>query len=216
MFKVKGKAEGHWRVPPVQTSGLGPLHKQKTPAALQLAELGATVRRQVTVNQDESRTQCFRSTLYTHKDCSVCLPARMVKRLTFKGDKKQKKRKRAEAESSEGKVTKELKTADVDEDAAEDDTWVSAEAVTDVVGPVMFVLPSDTPTALACDANGKVFTSPIENIVDGNPATAEPHDVRQVWVANRVVGTENFRFKGHHGRYVADISPSRLAGGARR
>ncbi|EGR47268.1 uncharacterized protein TRIREDRAFT_64794 [Trichoderma reesei QM6a] len=67
----------------------------------------------------------------------------------------------------------------------------------------MIVLPTDKPSALACDAGGKVFALPIENIVDGNPASAEPHDVRQVWVANRVAGTEHFRFKGHHGRYLA-------------
>ncbi|KAK0631960.1 FRG1-like protein [Immersiella caudata] len=67
----------------------------------------------------------------------------------------------------------------------------------------MFVLPTEPPTALACDANGKVFTLPIENIVDGNPLTAEPHDVRQVWVANRIVGTEHYRFKGHHGKYLS-------------
>jgi len=125
----------------------------------------------------------------------------MVKPLMFKGDKKPKKRKRTE--DSGEKVAKELKVAnDVDEDAAEDDTWVSAEAVSDVIGPVMFVLPSSPPSALACDAQGRVFALPIENIVDGNPGSAEPHDVRQVWVANRVAGTENYRFKGHHGRYA--------------
>jgi protein FRG1 len=37
-------------------------------------------------------------------------------------------------------------------------------------------------------------------MIEDNPATAEPHDVRQVWVANKVVGTEIFTFKGHHGR----------------
>ncbi|KAK0624637.1 FRG1-like protein [Bombardia bombarda] len=66
----------------------------------------------------------------------------------------------------------------------------------------MFVLPTDPPTSLACDAIGNVFTLPIENIVDGNPASAEPHDVRQVWVANKIVGTEHCRFKGHHGKYL--------------
>jgi len=128
----------------------------------------------------------------------------MVKPLTFKGDKKPKKRKRADGEPSDEKAGKEPKVVnEVEEAAAEDDTWVTAEAPSDVVGPVMFVLPSAPPSALACDAQGKVFSLAIENIVDGNPGSAEPHDVRQVWVANRVAGTENFRFKGHHGRYVA-------------
>ena len=131
----------------------------------------------------------------------------MVKPLTFKGDKKPKKRKRAAEAGDEGgdrQLRSTKQAAGENEDDAEnpdnDDSWVSAEVVSDVSGPVMFVLPTEPPTALACDANGKVFTLPVENIIDGNPATAEPHDVRQVWVANRIVGTEHFRFKGHHGR----------------
>jgi protein FRG1 len=88
----------------------------------------------------------------------------------------------------------------VTEGPVDDDSWVTAEAAGDVVGPIIFVLPSDTPSCIACDTTGKVFASALENIVDDNPATAEPHDVRQVWVANRIVGTENFTFKGHHGR----------------
>lgn len=127
----------------------------------------------------------------------------MVKPLTFKGDKKTKKRKRTDAEKAARNDT-EAGPSDVqkktEDEVESDDSWVSAEATGDVVGPVMIVLPTDTPSALACDPSGTVFTLPIENIVDGNPATAEPHDVRQVWVANRVSGTESFRFKGHHGR----------------
>lgn len=134
----------------------------------------------------------------------------MVKPLTFKGDKKPKKRKRTEAgegagqDEDAGRQLKAAKAADADK-ADHDDSWVSAEAVTDVSGPILFVLPTEPPTALACDANGKVFTLPIENIVDGNPSSAEPHDVRQVWVANRIAGTDHFRFKGHHGKYVPPL-----------
>ena len=124
----------------------------------------------------------------------------MVKPLSFKGDKKPKKRKRTDAEKEDGTSKQVRKAADADEDAENDDSWVSAEASSDVSGPVMIVLPTDTPSSLACDPAGKVFTIPIENIVDGNPVTAEPHDVRQVWIANRIAGTEHFRFKGHHGR----------------
>jgi protein FRG1 len=136
----------------------------------------------------------------------------MVKPLTFKGDKKPKKRKRTDAGEGAGqddnperqlKAAKADADADPDNDPDNDDSWVSADVVTDIAGPIMFVLPSEPPSALACDANGKVFALPIENIVDGNPSTAEPHDVRQVWVANRIVGTEHFRFKGHHGKYLS-------------
>ncbi|RYO87303.1 hypothetical protein DL766_005777 [Monosporascus sp. MC13-8B] len=137
----------------------------------------------------------------------------MVKPLTFKGDKKTKKRKRAEAaESSTGGdagpsdavVAKATKTsAAVEEDLENDDSWVSAEALGDVVGPVMFVLPTQPPTCLACDMNGAVFADQVVNIIDDNPSSAEPHDVRQVWVANKIAGTENFRFKGRYGKYLS-------------
>ncbi|GJN75957.1 hypothetical protein PLICBS_010068 [Purpureocillium lilacinum] len=140
----------------------------------------------------------------------------MVKPLTFKGDKKPKKRKRDKPpagfddddEGAAGPAAKQLQRSRGDDngdgtETAADDTWVSAEAVSDVVGPVMIVLPTDKPSALACDPSGKVFAMPVENTVDDNPATAEPHDVRQVWVANKIAGTENYRFKGHHGRFLA-------------
>ncbi|KAK3393581.1 FRG1-like family-domain-containing protein [Podospora didyma] len=134
----------------------------------------------------------------------------MVKPLTFKGDKKAKKRKRTEGAGPSDATTREdgerqVKAAKPDDENEEeaDDTWVSVDAVTDLSGPVMFVLPTEPPTALACDAIGKVFTLPIENIVDGNPSSAEPHDVRQVWVANKIVGTDHYRFKGHHGKHLS-------------
>ena len=127
----------------------------------------------------------------------------MVKPLSFKGDKKPKKRKRpADAEREDGEAgPSQVQKVDNDDDAA-DDSWVSADVAADVVGPVMIVLPTDKPSALACDPSGKVFAMTIENIVDANPTSAEPHDVRMVWVANKITGTDNYRLKGHHGRYV--------------
>ncbi|KAG5978943.1 hypothetical protein E4U54_006998, partial [Claviceps lovelessii] len=127
----------------------------------------------------------------------------MVKPLTFKGDKKPKKRKRAPdaGPSSSSQLQKADQPDPREDDTAthDDDSWVSADTTTDVVGPVMIVLPTEKPSALACDAAGQVFALTIENIVDGNPSSAEPHDVRMVWVANQVSGTEYVRFKGHHG-----------------
>ncbi|OCK87781.1 actin-crosslinking protein [Cenococcum geophilum 1.58] len=127
----------------------------------------------------------------------------MVKALTFKGDKKSKKRKRTTEPADADAPSKELATTSSAVATNEDDSWVTAEVPNDVSGPVIFVLPTEPATCLACDANGKVFTCEIENFVDNDPGTAEPHDVRQVWVANRVAGTENFSFKGHHGRYLS-------------
>jgi protein FRG1 len=130
----------------------------------------------------------------------------MVKALLFKGDKKPKKRKRAAVEDEDGAPTSKALTTTTSttntETADDDDSWVSADLPTDPSGPIIIVLPSDPPSCLSTDSHGKVFSIPIENSVDNDPTTAEPHDVRQVWVANRIVGTESFSFKGHHGRYL--------------
>lgn len=128
----------------------------------------------------------------------------MVKPLSFKGEKKSKKRKSPTADEANPNPRPEEAFVDAVEPtgSSEDDSWVTAEASTDIAGPVILVLPSTPPTCTACDANGKVFASELENMVEGNAAAAEPHDVRQVWVANRVAGTHNISFKGHHQRYV--------------
>lgn len=137
----------------------------------------------------------------------------MVSALTFKGDKKPKKRKRvpelddAAVEAKYSKSTSQPAEASNNDQEHDDDSWVTADLPTDISGPILIVLPTDPATFLACDANGKVFTSQVENFVDSDPATAEPHDVRQVWIANRVAGTETFSLKGHHGRSVLPSSP---------
>ena len=127
----------------------------------------------------------------------------MVKPLAFKGDHKTKKRKVHHVDYSEddiGSKAFQVQASSV-QDPRNDDSWVSAEGVPDLNGPVIFVLPSVRPTCLACDTNGKVFTSDLENMVDGDPQTAEPHDVRQVWIASKIAGTEEMSFKAHHQRY---------------
>ncbi|KAL5614961.1 hypothetical protein BROUX41_005029 [Berkeleyomyces rouxiae] len=137
----------------------------------------------------------------------------MVKALVFKGDKKPKKRKRTAAtdetdragqSSTSGAVAPHGPEAAIDSE--NDDSWVSADQPSDISGPLMIVLQTGEghrPHALSCDATGKVFALAVENIVDGNVSSAEPHDVRQVWVANKVAGTESFRFKGAHGKFLS-------------
>lgn len=124
----------------------------------------------------------------------------MVKPLAFKGDKKSRKRKSPHPDNSEEGDSKALLVQSTTTEAEDDDSWVTAEAATDITGPVILTFPSANPTCLACDANGKVYASGLENIVDGDLATAEPHDVRQVFIASRVAGTDEISFKGHHGR----------------
>ncbi|KAK3674187.1 hypothetical protein LTR78_006034 [Recurvomyces mirabilis] len=129
----------------------------------------------------------------------------MVKPLSFKGDKKApKKRKRVAAENEDDTRPETKQIAQVEpEQEVDDNQWVSAGELSDISGPVAFVLPSSPPTSVSCDQLGKVFAQSIENLVEGLPDSAEPHDVRQVWIATRVVGSENnFTFKGHHGRYL--------------
>ncbi|KAL2841401.1 FRG1-like family-domain-containing protein [Aspergillus pseudoustus] len=143
----------------------------------------------------------------------------MVKPLSFKGDKPKssKKRKHAHTHGAEpdsnsaaappSKLPRhsELEpTEATDPDAsAEDQSWVSADTTTDISGPILICLPSDPPTAIASDIHGKVFASELENLIEGDIRTAEPHDVRQVWVATKVAGTEGFSLKGGHGRYLS-------------
>lgn len=125
----------------------------------------------------------------------------MVKALQFKGEKKSRKRKALDANeiNSSDHASKTLAAMKPAESASEDDSWVIAEVPADVIGPIIFALPSSKPSCIACDGNGKVFASGIENIMGADLATAEPHDVRQVWVACRIAGTENISFKGYHG-----------------
>ncbi|KAL4798094.1 FRG1-like family-domain-containing protein [Aspergillus venezuelensis] len=140
----------------------------------------------------------------------------MVKPLTFKGDKpKTKKRKNPDRERDSTAPTK-IPKAEHDPDtkpdskaqadaeaSAEDQSWVSADTTTDISGPIVLVLASDPPTCIASDMAGKVYASELENLIEGDPRTAEPHDVRQVWVATRVAGTEGFSLKAGHGRYLS-------------
>ena len=130
----------------------------------------------------------------------------MVKALSFKGDKKPpKKRKRAEpADEYEASSSKQLALPNHDAGPAqadEDENWVSADAVSDLAGPVMLVLSSEPVMSVACDQLGKVFPLKVENMVEGVSSSAEPHDVRQVWVVTRVVGSETeVVLKGCNGR----------------
>jgi len=130
----------------------------------------------------------------------------MVKALSFKGDKKpsaSKKRKRTTDDENAPSTSKQITLPnDVAAEAEEDENWVSADAVTDLAGPVMLVTSSSEPVmSIACDQLGKVFPLKVENMVEGVGSSAEPHDVRQVWVVTRVVGSESeVVLKGCNGR----------------
>ncbi|KAG0135268.1 FRG1-like family-domain-containing protein [Tuber indicum] len=126
----------------------------------------------------------------------------MVKALRFKGDKKVKKRKRAEVdngnteESSSSKVAKQ-------QGSEEPEGWVDSESLEDINGPIILTFSAARPICIACDAVGKVFASPIDSAEGEDLSTAEPTDVKQVWVATKIHGTEKYSFKSHHGRYLS-------------
>lgn len=140
-----------------------------------------------------------------------------VKPLTFKGDKKpSKKRKHRPDEQVSDERT--LVTASISEQQQQadssDDSWTTPDTPSDLTGPVILVLHTSPPTCLAADAHGNIFASPLENIVEDYVESAEPHDVRQVWVASTVAGTGLLSFKGAHGGYLSCDSIGVL--GARR
>ena len=124
----------------------------------------------------------------------------MVKPLSFKGDKKSKKRKHHESSLP---ITDEDVAASVD--PSEDDSWTVPADATELTGPTVIVLPTKPPTCLASDLNGNVYASQLENMVEGDAKTAEPHTVQQVWVASRVAGMapDEVNFKGSHGGYLS-------------
>jgi protein FRG1 len=131
----------------------------------------------------------------------------MVKALAFKGDKNpsSKKRKRIVQVNDDATPTSTALIPTTAQDAAdEDENWLSADAVTDLAGPVMLVMNSSEPVmSLACDQLGAVFASKVENMVEGVASSAEPHDVRQVFIVTRVVGSESdLVLKGCNGRLV--------------
>jgi protein FRG1 len=131
-----------------------------------------------------------------------------IKPLSFKGDKKpHKKRKRDPDDESAKPRSTDLTTTSNAPDGhtpEDDDSWVSCDLPSDLSGPALLVLPTTPPTALASDPHGNIFASPLENVVEDDPATAEPHDVRQVWIATRIAGTGEgqVNFKGAHGKYL--------------
>lgn len=129
----------------------------------------------------------------------------MVKPLSFKGDKKLKKRKRGDDGDENGTeaLSKANATASA-QDQDDDDSWVNCDDVSELAGPVIFVLNSTPPSCIACDSfQGKVFRLDVENVVEGNRKSAEPHSVQMVWVPSKVAGTPHFSFKGHHGKFLS-------------
>ena len=131
-----------------------------------------------------------------------------IKPLFFKGDKKpSKKRKHRDADPNTTDPTTSNPQLD------DDDTWVTPSTSSDLSGPVLLILPTTPPTCLASDPSGNIFASRLENLIDDRPETAEPHDVRQVWVANKVAGLKEgeLTFMAAHKDFLGCDSMGRLS-----
>ncbi|KAL7271248.1 hypothetical protein RUND412_006016 [Rhizina undulata] len=125
----------------------------------------------------------------------------MVSALKFKGEKRVKKRKRSEKKDDAGEgSSKSVKAQKTGED---EEGWIDSEILEDINGPVIFTFAATRPICLACDATGKVYASPLDNVDGEDLSTAEPTDVKQVWIATKIHGTEKYSFKSHHGRYLS-------------
>ena len=148
------------------------------------------------IDQTSSSFSCSESV-----ETTALLDAMPVKPLSFKGDKKVKKRKHRDHDVDDEAGA--LISTDAAVEPHDDDSWTAPDAPSDLSGPVMLVLPTVPPTCLASDAHGNVFASQIENMVEEHAETAEPHDVRQVWVTNEVAGTGQISFKASHGGFLS-------------
>ena len=119
----------------------------------------------------------------------------MVTKLKFKGEK-HKKRKRADDEGKQG--------TSAEGDNA-DDGWVNAESLDDIsTGPLFIAFASSPPIAVASEALGRVYAAPIKlPNEDYGLGDAEPDDVRQVWIATRLVDSAKISLKTPTGKFLS-------------
>lgn len=139
-----------------------------------------------------------------------------VKPLSFKGDKKLRKRKRNDPTDEPTAQPTDNTQSQSDPNSQDDTTWIIPDNASSLLGPTIIILPTNPPTCLASDPDGTVFASPLENIIDNDPRTAEPHSTQQVWVTTRVVGMKDSQvtFKASHGGFLSCDPQGTL--GARR
>jgi protein FRG1 len=122
-------------------------------------------------------------------------PSAMVTKLKFKGEK-HKKRKRTDDEDKQG-------TSNHADDG--DDGWVNASSLDDIsTGPLFITFASSPPIAVASDALGRVHAAPIKVLdEDYDLENAEPDDVRQVWIATRLVDSAKISLKTPTGKFLS-------------
>lgn len=117
----------------------------------------------------------------------------MVTKLKFKGEK-QKKRKRTQDDAE-----KQLASEDNGQEG-----WTNAESLDDIsTGPLFITFASSSPVAVASDPLGKIYASPITGAAEGEIGNAEPSDIRQVWIATKVIGSNKISLKTATGKFLS-------------
>ena len=165
-----------------------------------------------------------------------------IKPLSFTGDKKTSKKRKHPSSSAHDS------SANTADQVTSEDSWTLPSQASDLNGPVLIVLPplpppaSDYPEdttssqpkpsyALATDPTGSIYASPLHNLIESDPTTAEPDSIQQVWQCHRIPNTTSssststnrkdkerveMSLKASHGAYLAADSGASGALSARR
>lgn len=127
-----------------------------------------------------------------------------VRRLAFKGEPPRKKKKK---ELKPASIDSALNQTDAGSFREQDEAegWTDADSLEDLQGPIMITYAFDAAVSLVADARGSVFTIPLEPD-SVKLSDAEPHDVRQVFVAasilSRAAGVVSLK-NGATGKYLS-------------
>ncbi|EJD34138.1 hypothetical protein AURDEDRAFT_28969, partial [Auricularia subglabra TFB-10046 SS5] len=112
-------------------------------------------------------------------------------KLTFKGDKPSKKRKRKERDDDGPSSSRLSPSAD-----DEPERWVLPENALELRGPTFIFHPSEPPLCVSYDTGrSKLALSALSPAADQPLKECTPAQVSHVWVATRVAGAETVNFR---------------------
>ncbi|QRV86233.1 hypothetical protein RhiJN_14251 [Ceratobasidium sp. AG-Ba] len=118
------------------------------------------------------------------------------KKLTFKGEKKSKKRKRTEGEAEDK------------EDNIDPGTWVQPETPEQILGPTFIIHQAATTACVGFDStrnriNIQTLSSSSSSMGDSKALSFAPTEVNQVWVTTRVAGSATINLRTPEGRFLS-------------
>jgi len=118
------------------------------------------------------------------------------KKLTFKGDKKVKKRKRNDDDDGErGNNPGEGSSGDPQ-------AWVQPDTELEVLGPTYVVHPSEPPVCITYDsARSRVALHPLPT--DQNVLELTPTEIAHVWVVTRIAGSPTINLRTADGKFLS-------------